>query len=309
VGLVSQRPNLKGKCKRDADAALQQTPSSLSLGSQLPFWTLAVFTGVTCERTGLEATLPFMGMFNDRCMVTGTCLYQVAAVLLIQQADGSYRPCSPIIDCRWDGYGSVDVERPPQHLEHLALGLVAASRSGGLVVDFRACSREPVAEGDDPATIFKKVVAAIEMDALDDGTKVTLVARRFRVAMIGAQVAKALLADSSSASDVGRPQEVLDWEATSALYRSPESSLGNTEVLRLGALQRALTRRGLEWEPTGSGVTQFSERGERIALRDAASRFINDPSIAAALVSYAQHQYFEEITLETILGVEWLDWE
>lgn len=242
-------------------------------------------------------------------MITGTCLYRVAAVLLVERQDGSYRPCSAIVDGAWDNYGSIDVVRPSIHLSSLAQGLVAAIQAGSLVVDFRACSREPVAEGDNAATVFRKVVAAIEMDALDNSTHVTLLGRRLRVAMVGAQVANALVSEATSESDLAVPGDLFDWEAVDSLYRSAAESIGNVERLRLVALHRALTIRGIAWHPTGRTVTQFSSSEERIALQGAIGRFWNDALMKGALVRYAQEEYFDDLTLEIILGTDWLEWE
>jgi hypothetical protein len=250
-----------------------------------------------------------MGMFNDRCMVTGTCLYDVTAILLREQADGSFRPCSLPVEATWDSYGGVEVRQEPNHLRHLANGLVAAFQSGQLLVNFEACYRDAFVAGDDAPTIFGKTVAAAEMDSIDDGRNVQLLGARFRVAMIATPVARAL-ASPSAVAEILEPLRTLDWEGGAAILYRGHHDLGRDRGVRtLADLQAALDHRGIKWTSSGTSTTQFSREQERLALQEALKRFIEDLPIRNGLLQYAREKYFSELTIEDILGTEWLEWE
>jgi hypothetical protein len=186
-------------------------------------------------------------MFNDRCMVTGACLYDVTAILLREQDDGSFRPCSLPVEATWDNYGSVEVRQGPNHLRHLAKGLVAAFQSGQLLVNFQACYREAFVASDDAGTIFGKTVAAAEMDSIDSGRNVQLSGARFRVAMIATPVARAL-ASTGAIAQVLEPMRTLDWEGGAALlYRGHDNLVHDHDLQALVRLQAALDHRGIKW--------------------------------------------------------------
>jgi hypothetical protein len=250
-----------------------------------------------------------MGMFNDRCMVTGTCLYDVTAILLREQVDGSFRPCSLPVEATWDNYGGVEVRQEPNHLRHLGSGLVAAFQSGQLLVNFEACCRDAFVAGDAARTIFGKTVAAAEMDSIDDARNVQLSGARFRVAMIATQVARAL-ALPSAVPQVLEPMRILDWERGAAiLYREHDELRRDRDVRTLADLQAALDHRGIKWTSSGTSTTQFSREQERLALQEALKRFMEDLPIRNGLLQYAHQEYFSDLTIEDILGTEWFEWE
>jgi hypothetical protein len=251
-----------------------------------------------------------MGMVNDRCMVTRVCVYDVTALLLREQHDGSYRPCSLPVEGVSDNFGGVEIRREPSHLLHLTTGLIDAFRSGKLCVDFKACHRDAFVAGDNPPTVFRKIVAAADMDSYDDGRNVQLSGERLRVAMIATPVARALAAAAAATAADLELIRLLDWEGGARfLYREDESLLRDPSARTLAALQAALAHRGIEWSPAGRTTTQFSKEGERSALQDALKRFIHDLPIRTALLRYAHEQYFDDLTIEDILGTEWFERE
>jgi hypothetical protein len=250
-----------------------------------------------------------MGMFNDRCMVTGACLYDVTAILLREQDDGSFRPCSLPVEATWDNYGSVEVRQEPNHLRHLAKGLVSAFQSGQLLVNFEACYREAFVASDNAGTIFGKTVAAAEMDSIDSGRNVQLSGARFRVAMIATPVARAL-ASTGAIAQVLEPMRTLDWEGGAALlYRGHDNLVHDHDLQALVRLQAALDHRGIKWTSSGTSTTQFSREEERLALQEALKRFMEDLPVRKGLLQYAHQEYCGDLTIEDILGREWFEWE
>jgi len=248
-----------------------------------------------------------MGSFNERCMVTGVCLYDCTIVLLAEQSDQRYRPCALPFDGSWDSYGSIDMLREDPHLRSLAATLKAALRSGALTSNFEAW-RDPITDADDASTVINKFVGLLWVDSADNASNATLSGKRVRAAMISKPVANHLAVTNHASEDL-RLEALLDWPDTAAIfYADCDRATLLTHSLRLRSLDEALTQRAIPWAPVGPTGTQFGGREERQAVHQACKRYQQDLSVRSALLEYARWHYDGDLTLEDLLEPEWIDW-
>jgi hypothetical protein len=249
-----------------------------------------------------------MGMFNERCMVTGIRLHEVTVVLLTEQDDGSFQACTLPVEGRWDYYGGIEELVNDAHCAHLVAALRDAIRNKSLRVDFDACDRDPVGPSDDGPTLYSKLVNALGSDAFDKGRNAVLGRRLVRAAMIAREVADALTA-STRAKGL-QLQDLIAWKKQGELFYSRCSRARLADgVRRLSALQQALRSRRIQWSPTGPTYTQFSGDEARQAIHEGAVRYAGDRPIQRALLKNARYYHDEKLKLSDIVHTDWLTWK
>ncbi len=229
-----------------------------------------------------------MGLYDCRCMATGVSLKGAdAALILLQQAAGTYRPIALAIKGTYDRLGSIDMIEEDANTRLVLRFFLGGLQSGALRVDEESLAAHHCF----PMRTVEDLLRGFERNMNDGGGYAELHGQPVVFALIARAVWDTI-------AQVGPPPVGPVSAVFNRLFgASPVGTAvyaGSLEevALHIGELAGVdafLRGRGLAWRPTEGGGQDYPEE-MRQYLAEARHAFADSAPIMAAL-----HRYEEEV--------------
>jgi hypothetical protein len=223
-----------------------------------------------------------MGLYDERCLVTGVSLKGVDAALVLLDHDGDgYHPIALAIKGTYNRLGSIDNIDEDENTE-LVLGYFQEKlRGGDLVID-------PAETGGDQINDIEHLLGLFERNVTVEADAAVLNGRRIAFALIAQviwdPVAKA--APAGPRSNSARFEHLFPAGGVAeGIYREHLEDV-STHLKELTAVAKFLADRRLAWRPPDDHSQHYSDE-MREYLAAARQTFHDSPVVLGALKRYA----------------------
>jgi hypothetical protein len=242
-----------------------------------------------------------MGGWDNQCMITKVPVDEATLVILREDDEGRFLPCSlPFTGRRNCDSGGLVLQAPDEHSQHVLPRIMSSINSGLIPVDMRALFSEQFPL-DATTQGFEGFTRALYMGQTDR-KHLSCEGRRLSFALLEGHIYRALqqsvrltVARATLSEILGDDEPVRSWYSESA-------GTFDQAAAQFHAISKWLAARSIAWEPVGGG-DQFDEAQSLELLLNAVNRFKTEPIVLAGLLEHARYQFDADATLDDLLDV------